>query len=250
MELQNTVITDVYGTYTVYSVKGRYEQMRERTHYGLSLCMSGLLTYIQNGREYVSDRDSAIILPKGGSYAIRGDRTGHFPVINFDCRDFLRDTVTEIRTQEAERLLNDYEKIQSLLCFNGGRAKILSIFYGMLHTLSADSIPAELTHAVQCIKNSYSDPQLTNGILARECNISEVYFRKLFAKHLGVSPKQYIINIRLQKAKQLLSEGSMKISAVSEACGFSSPYHFCREFRRHIGVSPSEYRKENLIFRI
>ena len=62
-------------------------------------------------------------------------------------------------------------------------------------------VPRELRPAMRLIKNDFCDPSLTNARLSAECNISEVYFRKLFTKHFGFSPKQFIIDMRIQKAK-------------------------------------------------
>ncbi len=250
MDIKNAVVTDIAEVFTVYSQRGRYERMQNREHYGLSLCLEGQITYIQDGVEYVSSTDTAVILPKGGNYFIRGDKTGYFPVINFECRDLLCDTVTVIPVQNAEQLISDYERMKKIFGFDGGCAQVFSIFYGMLHRLSSDSIPYELRGAVQIIKNEYNDVELTNARLASECNMSEVYFRKLFLRYFKTSPKQFIIDMRLQRAKQLLSEGALSISAISEACGFSNPYHFCRIFKQHTGVTPSEYRKENLVKKI
>lgn len=98
-------------------------------------------------------------------------------------------------------------------------------------------------------KNFFS-ADITNKELANICNISEVYFRKLFAKVYGVSPHQYIISARINKAKQLLSEGLFKINAIAEMCGFSSTYHFCRIFKQKTGITPTEYMKQNKILKI
>ena len=157
------------------------------------------------------------------------------------------DTVTVIPVQNAEELILDYERMSKLFCFKGNRAQLFAVFYSMLHKLSADDIPPELQGAMRLIRNGFCDTALTNARIAAECNMSEVYFRKLFTKHFGISPKQFIIDRRIQKAKQLLSEGMPSISAVSERCGFSNPYHFCRLFKEHTGVTPTDYRKENLI---
>ena len=98
------------------------------------------------------------------------------------------------------------------------------------------------------IKSSYSDPALTNESLASECKISEVYFRKLFKEHFGISPKQYVIDVRLERARQLLTEGSVSLAQISEACGFTNQYHFSRIFKERVGLTPSEYRKKNLSY--
>ncbi len=247
MKPNSITVTEITDVFTVYSAKGRRELMTSRRCYGLSLCSEGQITYIQNGVKYVSDRDHAVILPKYGSYFIRGDQTGYFPVINFECTNNICDTVTVIPIQNTEQLIFDYERLKKLFYFDGDRAQIFSIFYGMLHKLCPDDIPHKLKKAIQLIHSDFCDPSLTNTKLAAECNVSEIYFRKLFAKHFGSSPKQFIIDMRIQNAKQLLAEGNLSIEAISEKCGFSNPYHFCRVFKQRIGTTPSKYRKENLI---
>jgi len=250
VELKNATVTDICDVYTVYSAKGRYEKMRDRRTYGLSLCADGQITYIQNGKKFISNTNVAVILPKGKSYDIHGDKAGSFPVINFDCLEYLCDEIQLIPIQNSKQMMADYERINKLFHFDGNRAQIFSIFYGMLHRLSFDNIPYELKNAMQMIKNDYNDPSLTNARLADECNMSEVYFRKLFSKYFNTSPKQFVIDVRLQKAKQLLTEGVLNVSLISESCGFSNPYHFCRIFKQYTGMTPSEYRKENLVYKI
>ena len=250
MNLRNITVTEVREIFTVYSEKGRCNKISDRRYYGFSLCADGQITYIQNGIEYISNKDCAIILPKGGTYDIRRDKPGAFYVINFDCLYFLCDTVTVIPVQNPAELIADYERMQKLSCFDGSRAQIFSIFYGILNKLCSEKIPRELLGAVKLINSCYCDASLTNSKLATECNISEVYFRKLFTKHFGISPKQFIIDVRIQKAKQLLAEGALSIYAISEKCGFSNAYHFCRLFKQHMGITPSEYRKANLIYEI
>lgn len=245
MELKNAVITDIVGVCTVYSPKGRAVKMKNRESYGLSLCIDGQITYTHRGRDYVSDKDHAVILPKGQDYSLKGDKTGSFPVINFQCGELLCDRIEVIRIHNSESLIKDYEEIKRLALYEGNRMKMMSIFYGMLHKLSSENESSELLPALKYIYNNFHLPELTNALLAEKCGFSEVYFRKLFVKQMGLSPRQFIIDIRIQKAKQLLSEGALKIWAVSEACGFSSSYHFCRIFKERAGMTPSEYRELN-----
>lgn len=245
MILTNAVIERVTDVLTVYSEEGRLEQMRDRPYYGLSFCYDGQITYVQNGREYVSDRTHAVLLPQGQSYTIRRERRGEFPLINFTCSGILFNTVTVIPLQSPEPLLREFELMRRLFPFEGNRARILSIFYGIIHTLSFADRCNDLLPAIRYIEQHLSETDMSNAHLARECSISEVYFRKRFAEQFGTSPRQYIIDVRIQKAKQLLEEGKLKICAVAQACGFSNPYHFCRVFRQHTGVTPTEYRARN-----
>ena len=244
MKLDEVTVTDVYEAVTIFSKKGRKEHMQKRKCYGISLCIDGEITYTQNGKKFLSDKSSVVILPKWQSYSIIGDKTGRFPVINFDCREDLTKEIILIKTQRQEELLRDFEAIKSLFSEGGSRARIFSIFYNMLHDLTSANVSlGEIEPAINLINENYRDPYLSNAMLAAACNISEVYFRRLFLKLVGISPKQYVIDVRIQKAKQLLAEGIMKISAISELSGFSNQYHFSRCFKEKTGLSPTEYRK-------
>ena len=121
----------------------------------------------------------------------------------------------------------------------------------MLHRLSSyGAIGNTLTTAIKYIEKNYQNPTLTNKTLAKECKISEVYLRKLFAAQLQTTPKQFILEIRMQKAKQLLTEGGVKISTIAEHCGVSNPYHFCRLFKQKTGMTPTEYARQNRVYKI
>lgn len=246
--MKNIVVTEVTDVISVFSEKGRHGKIDNRKSYGMSFCEEGQITYVHNGKEYVSDNKHIIILPKGGSYVIERDKTGVFPVINFNSKDFLTDTFLLFPVENTDEFIRNFKRMQELFLFPENHAKIMSIFYEMLHKiLNKRTNCKTLEPAILYIEQNYMDTNLKNEDLAKECKISEVYLRKLFHRHFKTTPKQYIAEIRLQKAKQLLSEGSLKINAVAEKCGFASQYHFSRFFREKTGLSPSEFMMENKI---
>ena len=250
-KLNDIIVTDICEAITVFSEKGRVFSMKNRESYGISFCLDGQITYIHNGAKFISDKKHAVILPKAQSYTLYGNKRGYFPLINFQCEDDLCDTFILIPIEDTKSFMNDYERIKALSLFEGNNAKIMSIFYGMLDRLSSlGRAEGLLKPALRYIEQNFSDPSLTNQLLAKECKISEVYLRKLFDKELKISPKQFIIDIRIQKAKQLLSEGSLKVRTVSEMCGFSNPYHFCRIFKAKCGLTPTEYACINKYYKI
>ena len=244
---EHITVTELLRAVTINSPKGRRDQMTDRACYGISFCISGQITYIQNGQRFVSDESHAVILPQGASYRIVGDRSGLFPVINFTCAEHLCDTITLLPLRSTEPFLGLYEQIRRLFLSSASRAKQMSLFYEILHLLAAEETCPTLLPALRLIESGLSDAELSNERLAEACKISEIYLRKLFAKHLRTSPRQYILELRLRKACTLLAEGALKISSISSDCGFASPYHFCRIFRQHIGVTPTEYREKNQI---
>lgn len=245
-------VTSIRSAFTVHSPKGRFETVN-RKYFGLSLCQEGQLLYTHDGRTAVSDSSHAVLLPAGETYTLSSDRSGVFPVINFSCTGKPFATVISIPTENTKALIKDFERIRTLLLFNGSRAEIMSIFYRMLHMLSSSGTSdsgGPLAPAVKYLTSNFASGEITNSMLAEKCHISEVYFRRLFIKQYGIPPKQFIIDIRLSKAKQLLSEGIMKINTIAAECGFGNQYHFSRLFKEKTGLTPTEYRKNNSPYKI
>ena len=250
--LQNIVITDIPALFAVNSPKGRTEEIKNRGSYGLSFCREGQITYTHRGKTYRSDPHCAVILPRGQTYTLYGDQSGLFPVINFTCADVLCDTIMVLPIENAEPYMKDFEQMQKLLLFEGNRLRLMSVFYGMIHRLCTESTQKSgiLAPALKYLENNYTNPALSNLVLAQQCNISEVYLRKLFAARFGATPRQHLIDIRMGKARQLLTDGVLSVTAVSEACGFSNVYHFCRLFKQKTGLTPMQYMKENKHYKI
>lgn len=244
-KLSNITVTKIEDIITIHSHKGRYLDMKKRPYMGLSFCSSGKITYSHMGKEYISDPDSAVILPQGASYTLYGNETGDFQLINFFCSGFEPETFSVIKLNNSKSYIKDFERMHSLSLFEGKRASVMSVFYDIISRLSSEGNAESsiLAPAVEYIHQNYTDPYVNNKLLAELCNLSEVYFRKLFKAHNGITPGQYIINTRIRRAKQLLCDGKLSVSEISEQSGFSSVYHFCRAFKNKTGMTPTEYSK-------
>ena len=241
------VLTDISEVITIHSPMGRRYETSDRPWYGLSFCESGRIVYHHDGRKIVSDRGHAILLPKGATYYLRGEETGNFPLINFlavgpDIHDFL-----SIPLKEPERFFREYERLQKLFLYQNSRAEAMSVMYGILAGLideeRDESDPTAA--AVEYIREHLSDQNLSNEELAKQCGFSEVYLRRLFKEHRGITPKQYILDLRLKKARELLTNSGLRVSEIAELCGFSSVYHFSRAFHSAVGMPPSEYGRQD-----
>ena len=250
MELfSGTIVTEIEEPVTVHFAKGKTVHMKNRRCYGLSFCSSGQLTYTQNGRHFLSDANHAILLPQNGTYSIFGDREGFFPVLNFRCEGLDCPEIVTIPLSNPQSCLRECEALRASFLFGGSRAKVFSIFYGLLDKLSAGSRLGTdpLLPAIRYLESNLQDPALSNTQLAAQAGISEVYLRKLFSKYHHTTPKQYILELRLQKARQLLSQSPATVTETAEQCGFSSLYHFCRIFKEKTGMTPTQYAKQHKI---
>ena len=250
--LENIIVTEIQPPITVNSPKGRTAETKNRPTYGLSFCINGQITYTHHGERYVSTPNTAVLLPKGETYSLTGNKDGIFPVINFDCIGLQCTDIVVFPLQNPELFYRDYQKLTELFLFPDKQLDIYITFYSMLKRIVREQIPQSyaLHLALKYIENHISNPKLSNSLIAQNSHISEVYFRKLFSEKYHISPKQYILDIRIQKAKQLLTDSSLSVSSISEKCGFSSVYTFSRCFKEKTGMSPTEYAKDNHVYEI
>lgn len=77
-------------------------------------------------------------------------------------------------------------------------------------------------------------------------SMSETHFRAEFKKNIGVSPKEYLINLRMKTACTILSETRNNISETAHMVGYSDAYYFSRIFKKKLNISPQKYRAQTM----
>jgi AraC family transcriptional regulator len=102
---------------------------------------------------------------------------------------------------------------------------------------------ADIDYVVEYINDNYAYP-FSLEELADKIALSKSHFSRVFKKETGYTLQDYIVKVRLDRAKLLLYRGSQSITEIAHACGFSSSAHFSSAFGKHVGVKPSVYRKD------
>ncbi len=100
----------------------------------------------------------------------------------------------------------------------------------------------KLVEAVQLIEANIEEPLSTDD-LAHHVGISRRHLERLFKRHLNTMPSKYYLEIRLEKARQLLRRSDKPILQVGLDCGFASASYFSTAYRNHYGLTPREERK-------
>lgn len=167
----------------------------------------------------------------------------HFEVINCDARD-----IEFFEPQKPEVFKKLFVSI--LECWNhkevGYKYKCSAIFNEILALCHCEnykpkSTDSKIKKSVDYMIKHYNDCDLSIKTIAEQSFMSEVYFRKLFKAEYGISPQKYIIRLRIQCAKELLSTGYYSLKEIASMSGYADYKYFSTEFKKQVGVSPSDY---------
>ena len=203
-------------------------------------------------QEFCSDKDHLILLPKGLSYSWKCVEPGECIIVDFDT-DRSDTRLYTLSGGDNTPFIRGFARIQKHLTLKnpGWREAAMGELYSILAQLrrgeSRQYAPGSrqqlLTPAMDYMTEYYSNQAITNDLLAAHCGFSTVYFRKTFEAVYGLSPIRYLQQLRMEKAKSMLSSDFESISQVAESVGYSSIFHFSKMFRQYTGMSPSAYAR-------
>lgn len=123
-----------------------------------------------------------------------------------------------------------------LLCGSmrdGNCRQSISSLYGPKHRNE------KLSKALSYMQETWEEPVSTSAV-ARQVGISTRQLERLFSRYLGMSPKTYMLVLRLERGRVLLQQTQMRVIDVATACGFSTQGLFSKHYRRHFGISPRD----------
>ena len=150
-------------------------------------------------------------------------------------------------TQEGElsrqKVLENLYSMETL----GQMQKLVKSYGGAVRSLIAMKNDSKTTALVARVKKTLREKygeNITINDLAAEVYLSPTYLCMLFRQKTGMTINSYQTEVRMEKAKELLSNLSNKLYDVCFAVGYSSPSYFTRQFKKYTGMLPSDFRKE------
>ena len=214
------------------------------------------ITYIdKNGKTIVANSGDVVYAPIGSEYRAHlsnfESSNSHTIGINFLLFDdkgenlCLSNDILVFRSNENKILPMLFQKALNcdhLELLLEKRILLMEILLCLASNISKPPISNYVTKALQYLSEHVEEnPSISK--LAKLCNISEVYFRKQFKAHVGVSPLEYRNSLRLSRARSYLEYGEISVQEISDTLGYSTVSHFIKEFKNYYGFSPLKYRK-------
>lgn len=248
--LSDLIINDVTFVTKAYNEIGSGGKRVGRERWAIIHKFEGETIYTAGNRNYVSNSENLVILPKGSNYEWRCVRSGHFSVVEFEAT-LSSDEILHFSGVDADMVQRIFRKMETrhLLQENFYKLKNLNDTYSLLVALLKGSprqyIPSDkrtkIEPAVKYMVNNIADNP-SNDQLSSLCGISTVYMRKLFSEIYGDSPINYLHKLKISKAKELLKSDFGSIGEIAFALGYHNLYDFSRDFKKHVGVSPKYYK--------
>jgi AraC family transcriptional regulator len=225
----------------------------------------------QGGKTYTGlyGRGDISITPAQMPFFARWDSDDHYLQIRIASR-FLQSVARETMGRNTDRLelLSEFrtrdlqiEAIGMLLLAElkqenlGGRlyieslANVLAVHLLRQYAATKPHIPIyegglperQVLHVLEYI-NEHLDQDIKLADLAQLLGMSQFHFSHLFKQSVGTSPYQYLLQQRIERAKQLLKQTDQSIMEIAFLCGFNSHSHLSKQFRQLTGITPKTYR--------
>ena len=147
-----------------------------------------------------------------------------------------------LETMEHESGRNDAYVSLSSLCALGSLIAI-ALRYGTAVKSGVSDDGGKILEVTRYICENFHQ-EITLSDVAKRAYMEETYFSKQFKKLTGFGFSEYVSQVRMQQATELLRNSKLSVSKIAELCGYSSGNYFGDAFRKQKGMSPTEYRKK------
>ena len=235
-----------------YLCNDKYAVTRDFLDYfSLIYVISGKMEFVYEGKTTVVSENEAMLLDfrKPHHYHALTDRVDKWELIfegnateayydmlvsnwgnSFKVQGRVKGVLERMMKELDDPLPDDYE---------------LSLLFNSLFTYVLKDHQLKLSEPIKKAldyMNEYSSSPLQINEIANYVGLSRSYFSRLFTKETGQAPYDYLLEVRINRAKQMLALDEIPVSVVAEQCGFVNTSHFSRVFREKTGQPPASFR--------
>jgi YesN/AraC family two-component response regulator len=253
---ENELSLEIVGAFKLKRTYSFARTSKPRNYDSLSIRLSGSGDFETTATDFSVKRGDILYIPKSKEYKQKTDGESiiaiHFINYSYNNKnDFEILSIDELEKVEEffKEIYNHWKEKKS-----GYKYKCAAIFYELIYHLhnqeknqglNLSNHGESISKAVDYIHSHFRSENIDIHKLSKMCYMSDAYFRKIFKQNFDLSPKQYIINLRLELATQLLQSQFYSISEITSKAGFSDSKYFSKIFKKHFGMSPREFQKNS-----
>lgn len=222
--------------------------VQSRPYAALSFRVSGTGDFEIGAKRLLTSPGDVLFLPANTpykvNYSVSESIVVHFGYCNyFEAENICLNNPSRIESR-FQYLLEAWDDRHSI-----NHAK--SIIYDILDKMASDqklSIDdTAIANCVRYIDANFCDPKINIEAVCANAFISVSSLQRAFVKYFGMSPKQYLIQLRMNRALELLTESELSVKEISSACGFTDEKYFSRAFKKKYGYPPSQLGKYMIV---
>jgi len=222
--------------------------VKARPYAALSFRVSGRGDFEIGTKHFVTNPGDVFFLPANTPYKVDYSISESI-VIHFDNCNYSE--VENICFENSAAIKLCFENLLKSWKEQASINKSKSIIYDILDKMENDQIRAindtTVTSCVSYMEEHYCDPTLDIEALCDMSFISPSTLQRAFSKYFGLSPKQYLIQLRMNHALELLTKRKLSIKEISSACGFTDEKYFSRAFKKRYGYPPTQLQNNMII---
>jgi AraC family transcriptional regulator len=264
-----------YAGYSIYSAEQDRSSWGQHSHDCTQIAISSSPAYVRaewqtDGRRGMKEMngDTVSVIPPGVQHTIHWTRRA--PLVHIYLNDQFFDSMLEKAASNISITLAPSLLVRDPFLVAMGKEVYRELQFGPINELFAKSIATltatHLMRAYRCKASSGSvyrgglgpsrerkirkyiqdnlDQTLSLDDLAKVAQISPHYFISLFQQSTGMTPHKYVLQQRVEYAKELLACSKLSLIEVAHQCGFPDQCQFTTTFRRQMGITPGRYKRQ------
>lgn len=224
-----------------------------RGHHGFVYTIKGSETYHLEDKSLTVVPNSVIYLPKGSKYKITLDGEESIVIyIDFELSSFNSHSPFYIKFDDDKTIMTLFSDLEKY--WKRKSPDSLSVSKSIFYKICSNMIRkgeiymnsksySKIAESINYLHSHYAENDFRIEKLYEISKISSRYYERLFYQRFGQTPKEYILKLKIDCAKELLLSEKTLIKDIALKLGYSDIYHFGKIFKKKTGYTPSQYRK-------
>ena len=218
--------------------------VKARPYAAMSLRVKGVGSFEIGEKRFVTAPGDVIFLPADTPYKVEYSVSESI-VVHFEhCNYF---NAEKFRFNSPLRIDSQFRHLIEAWNLNHSVNQAKSILYDIFEKMANDQKTSikdtAIAGCIQYMDENFCNPELDIKAVGNLSFVTSSTLQRGFLKYVGMSPKQYLTQLRMNLALELLAENKLTIKEIATACGFVDEKYVSRAFKKRQGCAPSRFRK-------